>query len=113
MLTMLSTDTTIVGACGLIKCDFEHRLPNNIRFIISATYTLSTDFVPMDFKTLPKLVHGDFRLSKEVVDEYIRLSSVRMGAERVGGPQCDFRQLQWSHWRSVSVSERDRPALPP
>jgi hypothetical protein len=69
---------------GLIKSDFRHRLPGNIRFIISATYSLRTDVSPVDFRTLPKLVREDFRLSQEEVDEFIRLSSVRAYAERAG-----------------------------
>mmetsp|Transcript_3218 Transcript_3218/g.6718 ORF Transcript_3218/g.6718 Transcript_3218/m.6718 type:complete len:117 (+) Transcript_3218:208-558(+) len=74
---------------GLIKSDFDHKLPNNIRFVISATYSLGTDVSPVDFRTLPKLVHEDFRLSQEEVDEFIRLYSVRMGAERAGGLLID------------------------
>jgi hypothetical protein len=69
---------------GLIKSDFERRLPDNIRLVISATYSLGTDVSPVDFRTLPKLVRGDFRLSQEEVNEFIRLSSIRMGAERAG-----------------------------
>jgi hypothetical protein len=74
---------------GLIKTDFERKLPNNIRFVISATYSLGTDVSPVDFRTLPKLVLEDFRLSQEEVDEFIRLSCVRMGAERAGGLLID------------------------
>jgi hypothetical protein len=74
---------------SLIKPDMDSSLPDNIRFIISATYSLGTDVSPVDFRTLPKLVHGDFRLSQEEVDEFIRLSSVRMGAERAGGLLID------------------------
>eukprot|EP00597_Dinobryon_sp_UTEXLB2267_P016680 CAMPEP_0201094074 /NCGR_PEP_ID=MMETSP0812-20130820/2494_1 /ASSEMBLY_ACC=CAM_ASM_000668 /TAXON_ID=98059 /ORGANISM="Dinobryon sp., Strain UTEXLB2267" /LENGTH=575 /DNA_ID=CAMNT_0047346531 /DNA_START=21 /DNA_END=1748 /DNA_ORIENTATION=+ len=69
---------------SLIKSDFEHKLPDNIKFVISATYSLGTDVSPIDFRTLPKLVLGDFRLKQEEVDEFITLSSVRMGAERAG-----------------------------
>lgn len=66
---------------GLIKaCN----LPSNIRFIISAIYSLHTADSPVDFGTLPKLVLGDFLLSQEEVDEFIRLSSKRMRAERAG-----------------------------
>jgi hypothetical protein len=74
---------------GLIKSDFERRLPENIRFVISATYSLFTDESPVDFRTLPKLVLEDFCLSQEEVDEFIRLSSVRMKTERAGGLLID------------------------
>lgn len=67
---------------SLIKPDVHCSLPPNIRFVISATYSLTTDDNPVDFGTLPKLVREDFRLSPEEVDEFIRLSSVRMEAER-------------------------------
>lgn len=69
---------------SLIKNDFQHSLPDNIRFVISATYSLGTDDSPVDFKTLPKLTLRNFRLCQEEVDEFIRLSSVRMSAERAG-----------------------------
>ncbi len=69
---------------GLIKPDMDSTLPTNIRFVISATYSLGTDVSPVDFRTLPKLVFGDFLLSQEEVDEFITLSSVRMSAERAG-----------------------------
>ncbi len=63
---------------SLIKPDMNSTLPDNIRFVISA------DHSPVDFRTLPKLVFGDFVLSPEEVNEFIRLSSVRMSAERAG-----------------------------
>lgn len=69
---------------GLIKSDMDSSLPNNIRFIISATYSLGTDVSPVDFRTLPKLVYSDFRLNQSEVDEFIRLSSVRMSESRAG-----------------------------
>jgi len=61
---------------SLIKQDMALSLPNNIR--------LGTDISPVDFRTLPKLVLADFRLRPVEVDEFIRLSSVRMGAEKAG-----------------------------
>lgn len=75
-------DTSLWTA--LIKSDFERRLPSNIRFVISATYSLITDVSPVDFRTLPKLVLQDFRLSQEEVEEFIRLSSLRMSTEEAG-----------------------------
>ncbi len=74
---------------GLIKSDFDRQLPNNIRFVYFSHLSLGTDVSPVDFKTLPKLVHEDFHLSQEEVDEFIRLSSVRMGADRTGGRQAE------------------------
>lgn len=76
---------------GLVKADFERRLPttDNVRFVIAATHSLSSNGCPVDFSTLPKLVRTDFMLSKEEVHEFIRLSSVRMGAERAGSLLLD------------------------
>jgi hypothetical protein len=74
---------------SLIKSDMDSSLPSNIRFVISATYSLGTDVSPVDFRTLPKLILGDFRLSQEEVYEFIRLSSIRMSAERAGSLLID------------------------
>eukprot|EP01033_Poteriospumella_lacustris_P008075 gene8079-5817_t len=58
-------------------------LPRNIRFVISATYSLQTHTsVMVDFTMLPKLVRADFLLSAEEVDEFLRRASVRLGADK-------------------------------
>jgi hypothetical protein len=63
----------------------NRNLPGNIKFIIAATYSLATADSPVDFRTLPKLVLADFRLNQQEVDEYIRMSSDTMKAEKAGG----------------------------
>lgn len=69
---------------SLIKPKPESSLPGNIRFIISATYSLHIEDSPVDFNLLPKLVRSDFLLSRDEVDEFIRESSARMHKERAG-----------------------------
>lgn len=69
---------------SLIKGDVFTKLPSNIKFVISATYSLCTAESPVDFNTLPKLTLKDFRLSQAEVDEFITLSSAKVKNERAG-----------------------------
>ena len=63
----------------LIKSDVSgfQTLPNNIRFIISATYSLDTPGSPISFATLPKLNQNKFRLDNDEVDELFNLYIAR------------------------------------
>ncbi len=98
---------------SLIKRDFLRLLPDNIRFVISATYSFSSHVSPVDFRTLPKLTLNDFRLSQAEVNEYIRLSSVRMSATRAGVLLVDpvIRKVLATHCNghigTLSVSMRE------
>ena len=72
---------------SLIKPNSQLNLPNNIRFIISATYPLST--YPayqgfLHFNNLPKLVRKDFCLCQDEAKEFIRLSCERKKTEIAG-----------------------------
>jgi hypothetical protein len=63
---------------SLIKCDSESALPRNISFIISATYSLTTEVSPVDFNQLRhRLVRRNFLLSEREVVEFIRMYSAK------------------------------------
>lgn len=72
---------------GLIKGDIEggHDLPKNIRFLISATYSLVTLDTPLVFSLLPKLTLRDLRLSNAETNEFIRLQSKRLFLQGLKG----------------------------
>ena len=91
-------------------------LPRNVRFIISATYSLETHTsVMVDFTMLPKLVRADFLLSAEEVDEFLRRASVRLGDDERAGALLlvapEIRQVLATHCNghvgSLAVSVRE------
>jgi hypothetical protein len=53
-----------------VKTDNVDKLPPNIQFIVSATYSLTTDVSPIDFSSFPKLTVADFVLHDAEVEEY-------------------------------------------
>eukprot|EP01033_Poteriospumella_lacustris_P016614 gene16614-11886_t len=95
---------------SLIKAS---NLPENIRFVISATYSLHTVESPLDFALLPKLVRSDFLLSPEEVNDFINLSSRRLGTDRAGPllVEPQIRQMLATHCNghigALSVSMKE------
>ena len=98
---------------SLIKTAMVSDLPKNIRFVISATYSLHTVESPLDFALLPKLVRSDFLLSPEEVNDFINLSSRRLGTDRAGPllVEPQIRQMLATHCNghigALSVSMKE------
>ncbi len=60
-------------------------LPPNIRFVICATYSLSTDCSPVVFSDLPKLTTSDMLLSgADEVSMFLDQAAARMDSEMIG-----------------------------